>query len=601
MHHHYAEMLASILIAGIILQWVGWRLRIPGLILLILAGFIMGPVTGWLAPSKDFGDILQPMISLSVAVILFEGGLNLHWHEFRKNSRLIYRLVSVNVIISFMLASFTAHYLVGMDWPVALVLGAIIIVTGPTVIMPLLKQANLKNQPASLLRWEGIVNDPTGAVLVVLIYSYYVYAESRSLITDVLGGLGLSLLVSLVLGVGGGVLLAKAFKHGMVPEYLKSPLILASVLLVYTLTNRVQSEAGLLTTTILGITLANQKLDTLHELKRFKEYVTILLVSSTFIVLTADIDPAILLKLGWEGWTLIGLLIFVFRPLSIYLSTIGTAIKWQERLLLAWIAPRGIVAAAVAGLFGAQLVTKGYAGAELLLPIIFALILLTVLLHGLSIGWIARRLGLASDKPAGIMLIGASAWSIALAKTLQKYNIPVLLSDTSWKRLLPARMQNIPTHYGEILSERTEEVLELAHITTLVAVTPNEAYNTLVCSRFAPELGHNNVREIGWQREKKSSAPTISKIPSQAIRGYSAFGNELFYDDFARRYDEGWRFQSTRLSEQFSLPELLDQKPSELKVIGFIDNAKQTWFYPWKDGKQPDKGCVVITFVPEEH
>ncbi|CAA6805490.1 MAG: Na(+):H(+) antiporter [uncultured Thiotrichaceae bacterium] len=599
MHHHYAEILASILVAGVILQWVGWRLRIPGLILLILAGFIMGPATGWLDPSKDFGDMLQPMISLSVAVILFEGGLNLQWHEFRKNSRIIYRLVSLNVIISFMLASLTAHYLVGMDWPVALVLGSIIIVTGPTVIMPLLKQANLKNQPAALLRWEGIVNDPIGALLVVLIYGYYVYAESNSLITDVLGGLGLSLLVSLLLGVGSGVLLAKAFKRGMVPEYLKSPLILATVLLVYTLTNRVQGEAGLLATTILGITLANQKLDTLHELKRFKEYVTILLVSSTFIVLTADIDPAILLKLGWEGWTLIALLIFVIRPLSIYFSTIATGIKWQERLLLAWIAPRGIVAAAVAGLFGAQLVTKGYAGAELLLPIIFALILLTVLLHGLSIGWIARRLGLASDKPEGIILIGASPWSIELATTLQKYDIPVLLNDTSWKRLLPARMQNIPTHYGEILSERTEEVLELAHITKLVALTPNEAYNTLVCSRFAPELGHNNVREIGWQREKDSIEPTVSKIPSQAIRGYSAFGDKLFYDDFTQLYSEGWRFQSTRLSEKFSMPELLEQKPSELKVIGFIDQAKKVWFYPYRDDRQPEDDCVVITFVRE--
>lgn len=603
MHHHVAELIASILIVGIALQWVGWRLKIPALILLIAAGFIMGPITGWLKPTEDFGELLQPMVSLSVAVILFEGGLSLQWHEFKKNSRVIYRLVTWSVVITFGTGSLAAHYLVGLSWPVALVFGAIIIVTGPTVIMPLLKQANLRKQPSSLLRWEGIVNDPIGALLVVLIYGYYVLSESDALAINIASGLLISLVVASALGVGVGLLLARAFRQGKVPEYLKSPLILIAVLLVYTLCNRVQSEAGLLATTILGITLANQQLNTLHELKRFKEYVTILLVSSTFIVLTADINPEILQRLGWQSWLLLALVIFVFRPLSIYLSTIGTDINKKDRMLIAWIAPRGIVAAAVAGLFGAELTDKGYEGAELLLPLIFALIILTVVMHGLSIGWVARKLGLASSHPDGVMIVGASSWSTALANELHKNDIPVVLIDTNWDALKAARMNNIPTHYGEVLSERTEEVLELSHITKLLAVTPNEAYNTLICSRFGPELGHRHVYQMGWKADtgRGTNKATEGKLPSQSIRGETLFGEAIYYNDFAQSFKDGWQFESTGLSEQYTLENLTNDKPEATELIAAIDESGNIVFYPWDENLDTQTFKQIISFVPQDN
>lgn len=591
MDHHIAEMLASVLIVGVLVQWVGWYLRIPALILLIVVGFVMGPLMGWLKPTEDFGDLLQPMISLSVAVILFEGGLNLQWHEFKKNSSVIYRLISWSVVLTFLLGSVAAHYVVGLSWPVALMFGAIIIVTGPTVIMPLLKQANLQKRPAALLRWEGIVNDPIGALLVVLIYSYYVYSEKETLAMEIVAGLGISLLVSLALGAGIGLLLARLFRQGAVPEYLKSPLVLMAVLLVFTLANRVQSEAGLLATTILGITLANQRLDTLHELKRFKEYVTILLVSSTFIILTADIQPEILQRLGWQSWLLLALVIFVIRPVSIYLSTLGTGIDWRDRLLIGWIAPRGIVAAAVAGLFGAQLTKEGYEGAEMLLPLVFALIILTVTFHGLTIGWLARRLGLASTKPDGVMMIGASPWTISLAAELHKNEIPVLLIDTRWKHLRPARMQGISTHYGELLSERTEEILELSHITKMLAVTPNEAYNTLICSRFAPELGHRNVYEAAWKQEGEN------QVPRHTIQGYSVFGKGLFFEDFTNRFNNGWQFETTNLSDKYSLDDMLKEKPENTVLIAAVLPSGDINFYPWGDEQLGKKNAKIISYV----
>jgi NhaP-type Na+/H+ or K+/H+ antiporter len=603
MQHHIAELIASVLIVGIALQWIGWRLKIPALILLIAAGFVMGPLSGWLKPSEDFGDLLQPLVSLSVAVILFEGGLNLRWHELKQNTHVIYRLVTWNVLLTFALGSLTAHYLVGLSWPVALIFGAIIIVTGPTVIMPLLKQANLKQQPASLLRWEGIVNDPIGALLVVLIYGYYVLSEGDALFMNIVGGMLVSLTASLLVGVGMGLFLARVFRQGQVPEYLKSPIILIAVLLVYSVCNRVQSEAGLLATTVLGITLANQQLNTLHELKRFKEYVTILLVSSTFIILTADIDPEILMRIGWQGWLLLVVVIFVIRPLAIYLSTIGTDISKQNRMLIAWIAPRGIVAASIAGLFGAELVKKGYDGAELLLPLVFALIILTVSLHGLSIGWVARKLGLASVHPDGVMLVGASPWSTALAAELDKNNIPVVLIDTNWQQLKPARMQNIPTYYGEILSERTEEVLELSHITQLLAMTPNEAYNTLICSRFSPELGHHNTYELAWQsvaEGKKGKTNKETKLPDNAIRGDVLFGEDKYYSDLVRAYDNGWQFNTTHLSERYRMSHFLETAPAEKVLIAAIDKVGHIYFYPWSKDLNEEDFNTIISFMPSE-
>ncbi|MDA3947344.1 MAG: sodium:proton antiporter [Helicobacteraceae bacterium] len=596
-HQHLTEIMASILIVGIALQWIGWRFKIPALILLIIAGFIMGPLTGWINPKEDFGDMLHPIVSLSVAIILFEGGLNLKWHEFKQNAQVINRLITWNVAATFSLGAIGSYYLVGLSMPVALIFGAIIIVTGPTVIVPLLKQANLNRRPAALLRWEGIINDPVGALLVVLIYGYYMLSQSETLVINIVMGLGLSLVVSLMLGVGVGFIVAEAFKKGKVPEHLKSPIILITVFLVYSLANLVQTEAGLMATTILGITLANQKLNSLGELRRFKEYVTILLVSSIFIILTAEIEPEILQRLGWQSWLLLFLIIFVFRPLTIYLSTIRTDIDWHERLLIAWIAPRGIVAAAVAGLFSPQLIEKGYAGAELLLPLVFTLIILTVILHGLSIGWLAKKLGLASSHPDGLMLIGASAWSIALASELQKNEIPGLVVDKIWEKLKPARMQNIPTFYGEILAERTEEVLEISHITKLLALTPNKSYNTLVCSHFAPELGHNNVYEIGWKQVNENE----NKLPSEAVRGDSLFGSELFYSDFISHFNEGWKFQTTLLSEEFTYEDAIRKNAEDSLVIAVITKSEHIFLYPFEEDELDKALKNLILFVPPEN
>jgi hypothetical protein len=327
-------------------------------------------------------------------------------------------------------------------------------------------------------------------------------------------------------------------------------------------------------------------------MRRFKEYVTILLVSATFIVLTADIDPLIVERLGWPSWLLLGLIVFLFRPLSVYLSTLGSDMDWRERVLLGWIAPRGIVAAAVAGLFAGDLAARGYAGADLLLPLVFSLIVITVVLHGLTVGPVARRLDLASPPRDGVMLVGASPWSTALAAELDRVGTPVLLIDSRWNALRSARMHGLPTHYGEILSERTDEVLELAHITRLLAVTPNEAYNTLVCLHFGPELGYHNVRELGWS----TVADDDDKRPDSTRRGTPLFDDRMQYDDLERRLQSGWRFETTPITTEFTASDATGGNDSDSCPVAAFDKQGGLYFHPWGDRVDTDKIASLLRF-----
>lgn len=581
---------------GIGAQWLAWRLRIPAIILLIAGGLAVGPGLGWLRPSADLGDLLQPVIALAVAVILFEGGLNLRWHEYKETGVNVNRLISVGMPLTWLLGSLAAHYLGRLSWPVAVLFGAIVIVTGPTVIIPLLKQARLKRRSAALLKWEGIINDPLGALSAVLVYEYFAASEQHPHWLDIAGSLGIALVGALLAGGAAGVGLGWAFRRDQVPEYLKSPVMLVSVIVLYTVTNQLQEEAGLLAVTVFGLVMGNQELRSIEELRRFKEYITILLVSGVFVLLTADIDLGILHWLDWHSIVLLASVVFLIRPLTIYLSTLGTGLPWQERALLAWIAPRGIVAAAVAGLFAPQLIQLGYPGAEQLLPLVFVLIVITVVLHGLSIKWLARKLGLASENPHGLLIVGATPWSVELAKMIQELKIPVILSDTSWHHLRSARMTGINTHHGEILSVYSEERLELNAISHLLAATANDAYNALVCTRFAPEFGRNHVFQLPHLEKHEVERKSLART----IRGRIAFGENASYDNFMRGYYQGWEFRKTLLSETFTYQEFLESKNPESILIAVIEPKGEIKFYPLDENVQAKTGDTIVSFGPQQ-
>lgn len=592
MHAHLIHVVALVAAVGILAQWLAWRFRVPAIVLLTAAGFIVGPATGWVIPSQDFGELLQPIVQLAVAVILFEGGLNLHFHELAEAGKGVRRLVSVGLVVSFVVGSVAAHFIGGLSWPSAIVFGAIIVVTGPTVIMPLLRQARLKARPASLLKWEGIVNDPLGAVLAVVAYEFFVHHNAH-------GGFGLFLNVALMLTLAGalgwlaGMALGASYRRGWVPEYLKGPAMLATVLGTFALGNLLLEEAGLLTVTVLGMALGNAKLPSIEELRRFKENITVILVSALFIVLTANLDPALLGQIDIRGFALIGFVVLIHRPLVIFLATMGTDLSFQERALIGWIAPRGIVAAAVAGAFSAKMAEAGYADAAQILPLIFVLIIVTVVAHGFSIGWLARRLGLASSRSDGVVIVGASPWAIDLATRFDELDVPVVIAEASWHRLRPARLKGLKCHFGQVISESAEEALDLSATGYVFAATDNDAYNALVCTRFSNEFNRNAVFQLPMPRldedEKKGLTPTM--------RGQRAFSDEALYEEMLKRYFEGWRFQKTRLTETFDF-DSYSEKHAATGLYAAIAVKAQGGLAFDLERYSPGDGDVVINFLP---
>ncbi|MGB3624776.1 MAG: sodium:proton antiporter, partial [Henriciella sp.] len=409
---------------GLGAQWLAWRLQAPAIVLMALAGLAAGPL--WqvifgdplLSPSNTFGDLLRPIVSLCVAVILFEGGLILKFENLRDAGAAVRRVVFIGGPLAWLFGSLAAHYAAGLDWASAIVFAGVMVVTGPTVIMPLLRQSKLSGRPAQFLKWEGIVNDPVGALFAVAAYEIIrVASQGESTLLAGAWILGAAAIGTL-LGIAFGFAMSRAFREGWTPEYLKAPLIFASIILCYALAEQVEKEIGLVAVTAYGMTLANSRLADLSELRKFKEDIAVLLVSGVFVILTADLTPQIIRSaLNLNTLLFLLVMLFVVRPLSVWIATAGTLSR-NEALLLGWIAPRGIVAVAVSGLFGSLLVDLSregrfyFSGADQIVPLAFAMVFTTVVLHGFTIGPLARRLGLARSEKPGLLLVGANSRSV---------------------------------------------------------------------------------------------------------------------------------------------------------------------------------------------
>ncbi|MGR8919930.1 MAG: cation:proton antiporter [Gammaproteobacteria bacterium] len=594
MHTHLVNVVVLIAAVGVLAQWLAWRFSVPAIVLLTVAGFVVGPATGLVQPSADFGELLHPLVQLAVAVILFEGGLNLRYHELGEAGAGVRRLVIGGLVPGFAGGAAAAHYVGGLSWPVAIVFGAIIVVTGPTVILPLLRQARLRARPASLLKWEGIVNDPLGALLAVVMFQYFVLLDGKESQLELATTVVLTLAAAGALGWFSGVALAAAYRRGLVPEYLKGPGMLATVFLSYAAANLMLEEAGLLAVTALGISLGNANLPSIEELRRFKENITILLVSGLFVVLTADLDPALLGEIDWRGFLLIATVIFVLRPAVVFLSTVGSGLTLEERTLVGWIAPRGIVAAAVAGAFSARMAEAGYADAAQILPLIFLLIVTTVVLHGFSIGWVARRLGLASKRDDGIVIVGASPWSIDLAEKLAGLDVPVIVTDASWHRLRPARLAGVTIHFGQVMSETAEERLDLSAVGYVFAATDNDAFNALVCTRFSNEFNRSRVMQLPMPAIDEDERKGIS----MTLRGQRAFSEGALYEILLERFFEGWRFQRTRLTEEFGFERYTGEIDAGLFAALVVREGGGLEFDLAR--YKPAPGDTVLNFLPAD-
>ncbi len=586
---HLTETLALMAVLGMSAQWLGWRFRIPVILLLILAGLAVGPLFGLIRPSQALEDAFQPLVSLAVAVILFEGGLTLRLSELRQAGRGIVRLISMTVLLGWLLGALAGHWVAGLSWPVSVVLGAIMIITGPTVILPLLRQSRLRRRPASFLKWEGISNDPAGAVLTLLAFQYYLPGVSLPVSVSLLHLL-LGLAVAVLLGILAGRLLGKAFLAGWVPEYLKGPLAMAAGMAVYVPANLVLDEAGLVAATVAGLVLGNLDLPEIEEIRRFKSYISLMLVSALFLLLSADLDPEIMRHLDWRSLAYIGCLILLVRPLAVALATVGAGMSWQERLLVGWTGPRGVVAAAIAGVVGPALVARGFPGAELILPITFAMILSTVLLQGISLAWLGQRLGLGETRRGGLLIAGSNAWSIGLSQALHEANLSVRVADASWARLRPLRYAGVPIYFGDVLSEQAAGELELGELDSLLATSDNDAYNELVCTHYAHELGHQAVFQL------PVNATSERERPVAAARGRIAFGASANYARLQRDWYRGHSFQITELTEQFTLADFLDDLDEASLLLAAVDPDGRIALFGADDEPAAAPGSKLVWF-----
>lgn len=559
--------MAGIGVLGVGAQWLAWRMNIPAIVLMLVAGILVGPVFGILNPSQDLGAITGPIIAIAVAVILFEGGLTLNFHSLKDASKGVLRLVIIGAPLGWLMSTLALRFGAGLSWESSTVFGGIMIVTGPTVIAPLLRQAKLSRRPAALLQWEAIINDPIGALAAVLAFEVVLVMNQTATLDHAMSILFTGLVVSILLGAIAGAALVHSFRQGWVPEFIKVPLLFVVLIAIFAVSNNVLHESGLMAVTIMGIVIANSNLPSYEELRRFKEHATVLLVSGVFILLAASMDFATLAQLDARAILFVAAVILIARPLTVFVSLIGTGLPWAERSLIASTGPRGVVLVAVAGLFGERLAELGVEDGKLIGPLAFVLVATTVVLHGFTLKPVARMLGLSGFSKPGILIVGGTSWGTQLAQAIAKHDVPVLISDTNFRNLRQAREASLPIFFGDILSEAAEHNIELHNFETLLAVSDNDAYNTLVTTDLGPEFGRNNVFQVA--REQTGAARYEL---SSALGGRTFVANES-YTSLLGKIRKDWEFRTTTISEEFTLEMWRENRPDGIIIAIISENG----------------------------
>ncbi|MFT8354021.1 MAG: sodium:proton antiporter [Gluconobacter japonicus] len=529
--------------AGMLAQWVAWRFRLPAIVLLFTIGLLFGPGLGILHPSETMGWVFRPLVSLLVAIVVFEGGMALDIRQLREAGEGVARLTMLALPINWVLGSLAAHYVAHLEWGTSMLFGAIIVVTGPTVVLPLLRSAKLQPKVAAFLRWEAIVNDPLGAILAAVVLQLmllHVDLHTGVFFTHTLPDLLAAATESISAGILPAYLIRYLFTRDMMPEILKTPVLISMALVIFTACNLEMEGAGLVAVTIFGMALTNLHIPGVAELRRIKESMVVLVVSVLFILLTADLHREVLKHLSIPILMLTLVVLFVVRPVGIFFSTLGTSMPWKERLFVGWIAPRGIVAAAVAGAAGIRLKETGYQSADLIMPAVFAVIAVTMILHGFSLRPIARALKLTLSNDPAIAILGASGWSVDLAACLHREGIPVLLVDNRSSALMPAAQMDIPVLRTELLSQHGQEALEERPADYLIATTGDGIYNGMICGHLAPAMGRERVFQISPGVARLDFYHGLSRDSRGKVLGEPAWNYTLFDTLF----EQGWRFTS---------------------------------------------------------
>lgn len=510
--------LASILVLSVLAQWFAWKVKVPAILPLIIIGLALGPGSTFFTPENTklldgdqifSGDLLFAFVSISVGVILFEGGLTLKLKEIRHQAGVVRNLLIYGPIITLLGGGFAAHYLLGLDYRLAFLFGALIIVSGPTVVIPILRNVRPNEQINNVLKWEGILIDPLGALLAVLVYEFIQTADFQQADTlEVLKGFFITVSSGIFVGALAAIFLRWVLQKNRLPSYLHNVVALGLVIFAFTFAELISHEAGLMSTTFMGIILANVRVQEFKKILSFKEDVSIILISVLFILLSSRINVEQIEKLGWDAALLFAVVILVIRPLGVWVSTLGSKFNWKEIVFMSWVGPKGIVAAAVASLFSLQLTSQdggtiNATQAELILPLTFLVIVGTVILQGSTAKPLARLLKVEREEPRGYLIAGANENARFLAKFLREKGINVLLADTSKANVREAKNQGLEVYEGNILGDTVYDDLDLTNIGRLLAMTSSAEVNNLAMKYFEEEFGEENVFRLSSRKEQE--------------------------------------------------------------------------------------------------
>jgi NhaP-type Na+/H+ or K+/H+ antiporter len=535
MHQSIVPGLAIIVILGISAQWLAWRFKIPAILLLLIFGFIAGPVTGLIHPDELFGELLFPFVSVSVAIILFEGGLSLRLNELRGAEGVVRLLISLGALVTWGIVSLAAYFILQLDLLLALLLGAVLVVTGPTVVIPLLRQARPNKSVSSILKWEGILIDPIGATLAVLVFESVIEggADHQITILTIFAGIIGTLLIGTAVGAIFAFVLVQFLKRNWIATFLETAVALMVVITAFALSNELRTESGLMAVTVMGIILANQKQADISHISSFKEELGVLLLSVLFIVLAARVDLNALLQVAWQEVAFLLVIILVARPLSVFASTLFSKISRGEKLFISAMAPRGIVAVSVASLFAIELQAAGFDGAEQLVNITFTVIVGTVLVYSITAQPLAKALGISQKQPQGTLIVGAHHWARQIALAIQEAGFDVWLVDTNVRHVENAKAAGITAFHDSIMADGIIDDLSLECTGHLLALTDNDELNALAALRFSEWVGNENVYQLVPGKRGMSES-----IPEQ-LRGGILFSADMPFKELEKQYYAG--------------------------------------------------------------
>jgi len=571
--------------------------RLPAILPLLIVGILVGPVWGVLDADALFGNLLFPVVSLSVAIILFEGSLTLKFRDIAGHGNMVRNLCSIGVVVTWGIAAVAAHYSLNISWQLAFLFGAIVTVTGPTVIVPMLRTVRPKTNLANILRWEGIVIDPIGALLAVLVFEFIVASQGNA-ISHTFIMFGKTIGIGVVLGLGSGYLLGLSIRKDWIPHYLLNTAVLTIILGVFAASNYVAHESGLLAVTITGMVLANMKNVDVEDILEFKETLSVLLISGLFILLATRLNLQSVIDVGWGAIIILIAIMFVARPLAVIASSIGTGLKWNELALLSWIAPRGIVAAAVSALFSLKLEEIGYEGAGIIVPMVFLVIIATVVVQSLTSRSVASLLKVRAPAPTGYLIFGGSKFNRLLACEMLNQDIAVTIADTNWDAIREARMMDIPVYFGNPMSDHAARHLDIATFGTVLIMSPYKQLNPLISYHFEYTQGKDKV----WSLTSNEQATRPShQVSEQYAKKLTLFDEGVTYGYLASAVSKGASVKTTRLTDEFSFEDYNDKYNDRATPLLAINKEGKSYTFINGNSIEPKSGWRIISLVlPEE-